>query len=91
MTLRRSSRRTPPWMTATASGWPSSDADALGQVFQRVAVLGEDDDLAEAAPSLSRISVLSDSRSRSSVHFRSVPERRTRRASSSRSASRAIS
>ena len=35
----------PPWIMTTASGRPSSVRDALLEVVQRVAVLGEDDEL----------------------------------------------
>ena len=35
----------PPWIVTTASGAPEQRADPLGQVVQRVAVLGEDDQL----------------------------------------------
>jgi hypothetical protein len=46
--LRRSSRLVPPWMVTTAASLPSVSR-MRSQVVQRVAVLGEDDDLATAA------------------------------------------
>ena len=48
MAARRASRATPPWMTTTPSA-ADGGRDLLLKVFQRVAGLGEDDDLAPQA------------------------------------------
>ena len=47
-TLRRSSLMTPPWITTTASSLPIRPRIFTCEVVQRVAVLGEDDELALA-------------------------------------------
>ena len=58
---RRSSRRTPPWIATTASVAPEEGAKLVDEVVERVAVLGEDDQLASAAVG-SNISGASSSR-----------------------------
>ena len=45
-------------MATTASGRPSSDADLLDQVVERVAVLGEDDELATVAVRVEHLAVV---------------------------------
>ena len=55
---RRSSRWVPPWMVTMASALPSTPAIFCVQVVQRVAVLGEDDDLALAAAGVAHVGVV---------------------------------
>ena len=67
----------PPWMVTTASGVPSSAPIRSVQVVQRVAVLGEDDELA-AMPVRRRTSRgCSGAACDSSSHLRSLPLCRT--------------
>ena len=58
-------------------------AEPLGQIVQRVAVFGEDDQLAPVALGVEHLGVVLEE-GRSSSHFLSVPLRRTFRANASR-------
>ena len=49
MALRRASRASPPWISTTASARPEAGADLVGEVGERVARLGEHDQLAPVA------------------------------------------
>ena len=77
-------------MVTTASGRPSRPRMRSAR-YSRVSRCSVKMMILRTLPSASLISSLSLSRSRSSVHFRSVPEWRTRLASSSRSRRRLIS
>ena len=71
---RRSSRPMPPWIATTALGVAEEGAEPVDEVVQRVAVLGEDDQLASAAVGVEHLAAVRTAAPTSSLHLRSVPD-----------------